>query len=332
MNNKTILSLLGAVLITASAIAQQGYTRVQNKILDDAKSLYVGSQWLEAQKVYKKLLFVDTTYADVYYEIGVCETHLPGQRERAVAHFEQAARHGSLEAQYQLALTRHKDERFDEEIQLLTAYKQGTDREIDNTEVDRRIAIANTAKELATFPTEMRIRNMGALINSEAHDYCPLVTADGNTMYFTSRREGSVGGMRDPSGQYFEDIYIAKKIDDIWTNATNAGAPLNTYVQDATVGLGADGNEMIIYRTSQSLVSGDLFSCKRLQGLWQMPEKMTDRINSDAHEPSATISPDGSEIYFTSDRAGGFGGRDLYRIRRLSARTPGSRMALPGPA
>ncbi len=325
MKNKFILSLLGAVSITASAFAQQGYTRIHNKMLEDAKSLYAGSQWLEAQKVYKKLLSVDTAFADVYYEIGVCETHLPGQRERAVTHFEQAARHGSLEAQYQLALTRHKEERFDEEIGLLTAYKQGTVREIDNTEIDRRISIANTAKELKSFPTEMKIKNMGALINSEAHDYCPLVTADGNTMYFTSRREGSVGGMRDPSGQYFEDIYVAKKIDDIWSNATNAGVPLNTYVQDATVGLSADGNEMIIYRTAQNLVSGDLFSCKRMQGLWQMPEKMTDRINSAYHEPSATISPDGSEIYFTSDRPGGFGGRDLYRIRRL----PNGEWSLP---
>jgi hypothetical protein len=48
-----------------------------------------------------------------------------------------------------------------------------------------------------------------------------------------------------------------------------------------------------------------------------MPELMTERINSASHEPSASISPDGHDIYFTSDREGGMGGRDLYRIRRL---------------
>ena len=52
---------------------------------------------------------------------------------------------------------------------------------------------------------------------------------------------------------------------------------------------------------------------------------MTDQINSKYHEPSATISPDGSEIYFTSDRPGGFGGRDLYRLRRL----PNGEWSLP---
>jgi hypothetical protein len=49
--------------------------------------------------------------------------------------------------------------------------------------------MSRTAKELVKAPVELEIRNMGAMINSGYHDYCPLVTADGNTMYFTSRRE-----------------------------------------------------------------------------------------------------------------------------------------------
>jgi hypothetical protein len=110
---------------------------------------------------------------------------------------------------------------------------------------------------------------------------------------------------------------VARRIDETWSNATNAGIPLNTYVQDATVGLSPDGESMIIYRTAAGLVSGDLFETRKQDGLWQVPALMTDQINSAAHEPSASIAPDGHEIYFTSDRPGGFGGRDLYRIRRL---------------
>lgn len=319
------LTLLAFAALCGTASAQHGYSRANYRMLDEARALYEGEQWTDAAKIYKRLLPVDTSFADVYYELGVCERMIPVLRDHADAHFEAAARHGSIEGLYQLALARHRQQRFDEEIQLLEAYKQARGREEVDAEVDRHIAIAQNAKQLTAQPVELRIRNLGVTVNSTAHDYCPLVTADGTTMYFTSRREGTMGGFKDPSGQYFEDIYSTHLQDEVWSRAANVGAPLNTYVQDATVGLSPDGNEMIIYRTSQDLVSGDLFLTKRVQGAWQKPERMTDRINGPAHEPSATISPDGSEIYFTSDREGGFGGRDLYRIRRL----PNGEWSLP---
>ena len=319
------LSVFCLFSLALTTSAQKGYTRTHSKMLDEAKSLYEARQWSDAAKIYRKLVDVDTTFGEVAYELGMCFNHMPAQRELAAGQFERAARNGSIEAKYEVAMMRHRGQRFDEEISLLNAYKQETGRAVDDAEVSRRIGMANMAKELTAFPAEMSIRNMGALLNSKDHDYCPIITADGNTMYFTSRREGSTGAMRDPSGQFFEDIYMAKRVDEIWSNATNVGAPLNTFVQDATVGLNPDGSSMIIYRTAQNLTSGDLYECNRHLGLWQPPSKMTDRINSEFHEPSATISPDGSEIYFTSDRDGGFGGRDLYRIRKL----PNEQWSLP---
>jgi hypothetical protein len=82
---------------------------------------------------------------------------------------------------------------------------------------------------------------------------------------------------------------------------------------------------MIIYRTQQNLVSGDLYEARFHARKWQQPEIMTQQINSESHEPSASIAPGGQEVYFTSDRPGGFGGRDLYRIRRL----PNGQWSLP---
>lgn len=319
------ISVICIFSLALGTSAQKGYTRTHSKLLDEAKSLYDAHQWTDAAKIYRKLVDVDTTFGEVAYELGMCFNHMPGQRDMAKPQFERAARNGSIEAKYEVAMLRHRDQRFEEEIALLNAYKQVSGRAVTDSEVDRRIGMANTAKELTAFPAEMTIRNMGTLLNSKDHDYCPIITADGNTMYFTSRREGSSGSMRDPSGQYFEDIYMAKRVDEIWSNATNVGAPLNTFVQDATVGLNPDGSSMIIYRTAQNLTSGDLYECNRHLGLWQPPVKMTDRINSEFHEPSATISPDGSEIYFTSDREGGYGGRDLYRIRKL----PNDQWSLP---
>lgn len=317
--------LLIALSLSGTAQAQRGYSRSQYNMLDEARTLMEARQWTDAYRIYKRLMNVDTTFAETYYGIGLCEANIPEKRDLAPAHFEVAARYGSIEGTYQLALARHRQGRFSEEITLLDHYRSLSGRDVPNEEVDRQTVIANTARDLIADPLHLRIRNMGGSINSPAHDYCPLVTADGSTIYFTSRRPGTLGGQQDESGQYYEDIYTAQRKDDMWTRAINIQAPMNSAMQDATVGLSPDGNEMVIYRASDLLPDGDLFISQRTQGVWSTPERMTDQINSKAHEPSATISPDGSEIYFSSDRPGGFGGRDLYRIRRL----PNGHWSLP---
>lgn len=325
LSTAAVLFAVLALCMPQAALAQAGYKRPHNQMLDQAKAHLAAEEYAEAARIYKKLLPVDTAFVEVYYEYGVCLANLPGQRDKSVPFLEKAQRGGHTEAHYELALQRHRQQRFEEAVALLDRYKQLHYRAVKDAEVDRRIAMANTARELVRVPIELEIRNMGALINSPQHDYCPLITADGNTLYFTSRREGTMGNLKDPTGQWLEDIYVARRIDDVWTNAVNVGAPLNTNTHDATVGLAPDGSSMIVYHTSQDLVAGDLYETRQHAGKWQAPELMTAQINSKHHEPSASIAPGGDEIYFTSDRPGGYGGRDLYRIRRL----PNGEWSLP---
>ncbi|MBX2972981.1 MAG: PD40 domain-containing protein [Flavobacteriales bacterium] len=311
--------------LCTSAMAQKGYKKVHYQMLDQAKTLLADEDYEEAAKIYKRLLPVDPLFMEAQHDMGVCYANLPGRKDRAVEYFERGVEGNYTESYYELAVARHRQQRFDEALELYDKYRQHHGRMVPDMEVDRRKAMAVTARQLTTAPVELSIRNMGPMVNSAAHDYCPLVTADGNTMYFTSRREGTTGNLKDPYGQWFEDIYMARRIDEIWTNAVNVGGPLNTLVHDATVGLSPDGSSMIIYRTQQNLVSGDLYEARMHARKWQQPELMTTRINSEHHEPSASIAPGGQEIYFTSDRPGGYGGRDIYRIRRL----PNGEWSLP---
>ncbi|MCW5899047.1 MAG: PD40 domain-containing protein [Flavobacteriales bacterium] len=313
------------ITTTMAAYAQRNYKRVHNRMLDEAKLMMNNGYYEEATKIYKRLLPMDSGFAEVFHEMGVCLVNIPGQKEKSVPHFEHAMRLGHLESFYELGLARHRQQRFDESVDLLRSYKQLHGRAVRDAEVDHRIGHAVNAKALVREPIDVRIRNLGPMVNSPAHDYCPLVTADGNTMYFTSRRRGTTGERKDGSGQWFEDIWMARRIDDEWTNAVNVRGPLNTAMHDATVGLSPDGRSMIIYRTHPNLVSGDLYGSEYTNGKWTEPMLLTDRINSKHHEPSASIAPGGDEIYFTSDRPGGYGGRDIYRIRRL----PNGQWSLP---
>lgn len=326
MKNRSIIVTLAALLLAGTGSAQQNYKRIHNKMLDEAKYHLEVKEYMDAAKIYQQLLPVDTSFLEVRYELALSLSRIPKLRHQALHHFETCVRAGHTEAHIEYAKAQHEQQRFDEAIALYEKYKQIHYRAVNDAEVDRRIAMSRKAKQLVASPIEVAVNSMGPAVNSRMHDYSPLVTADGRTMYFTSRREGSTGGLRDAEGQYMEDVYVSHRTDEGWSPAVNIGEPINSMVQDATVGLSPDGNSMILYRTSRALVSGDLYECRRTgDGGWGAPELMTEKINSASHEPSANIAPNGEEIYFTSDRPGGFGGRDLYRIRRL----PNGEWSLP---
>jgi hypothetical protein len=93
---------------------------------------------------------------------------------------------------------------------------------------------------------------------------------------------------------------------------------VNTETNDGCVAISPDGQRMIVYRTSEDLVTGDLYLSRLGKGnRWSPLELMGDQINSPHVETSACFSHDSSEIYFSSDRPGGFGGKDIYRIRKM---------------
>ena len=152
-----------------------------------------------------------------------------------------------------------------------------------------------------------------------------MVTPDNETLYFTSRRAGSTAQLKDPNGEFFEDIYRSVATEEGWSEVQNVGQPVNSETHDATVSISGDGNTMIIYRTNANLTGGDLYITQFKKGVWSTPKKLPSTINSDYQEASATLSPDKNTLYFSSNRPGGYGGKDLYRVRML----PNGQWSLP---
>src|ERR1019366_3454891 len=182
-------------------------------------------------------------------------------------------------------------------------------------EVIRQIEMCKVGKELTASPVKIKIENMGKNINSSYADYSPVLSADEATMIFTTRRSESTGGKLDDSGLFFEDIYISHKIDSIWSPAVSIGPPINTDGNEATVGISVDGQIILIYKDDNG--DGNIYATSLNGDQWTTPKKLNDNINTKAWEPSAFISADGNTLYFTSNRDGGFGGRDIYKSNKL---------------
>ncbi|PLX01861.1 MAG: hypothetical protein C0594_12520 [Marinilabiliales bacterium] len=184
--------------------------------------------------------------------------------------------------------------------------------------IEKKIEECEYIKELIKTPRNVKIENVGSIVNSRFAEYCPLISADESIMIFTSRRNNTTGGEIDPeSGDYYEDLYITSRNDDgEWGNPQNMGEPVNTYYHDATVGLSPDGQELLIYNDDEG--NGNIYRCELMGSEWSMPEKLNDNINSEHHEPSACFSFDGRTLYFVSDKPGGLGGRDIYFSKKDS--------------
>jgi outer membrane protein OmpA-like peptidoglycan-associated protein len=187
-------------------------------------------------------------------------------------------------------------------------------------DLQRRIQECRNGQQLMAHPARVFIDNAGSELNSSASDYGPVVSADESTIVITSRREGSTGGKKDPTGNgYFEDIYQATWKGKNWSKATNLGAPVNTDEHNATVGLAPDGQRMLVYAGTNG---GDLLETGLSGSTWDKPHRLNSRINTNAHETSASYSPDGRYLYFVSDREGGAGGSDIYKVDLEGKNTP----------
>ena len=296
----------------------QKFSMKQQKKYEDATYYFELTDYVSAYQIYVKLHKIERDHSEMNYRMGICVMKLTGDLSEAAFHFSEAASQDYGEAYFQLARCYHQLEDFKNAIRNYQYYKEaGLDGEADLEEVNRQIDISSRAMQMLRNPVGVQIQNVGEGVNSKYADYVPVVSKNDSIMLFTSRREGSTGDKKDPYDNYFEDIYFSYQEHGQWQTAQNIGPEINTSTHDASVGLSPDGKTLIIFRTNEELTGGDLYLSTFENASWQSPQKLGENINSDYAEASASITSDGSVMYFSSDRPGGYGGQDIYRSVRF---------------
>lgn len=333
---RTLLS--SALLSLCSLLLAQSATRV-NKPFDkdhfaDAEGLKAaqaalkkgdalfqsgGTHFTAALGEYEKAHAFNPDNADLNLKMGLC--HLNGRyHHRSLPYFRAAYEldntipriHFLLGMGYQL--NAHWDEAIAEYQLHRASLNRVPDPEPLYNTADRRIAECHNGKSLQAKPVNGQVSNMGPSVNSEVADYGVLLSPDGSSMTFTSRRSNSTGGkINKATSEYFEDIYTSTRTATDWTEPTPLAAPVNTEINDASVGLYNDGRTMIIYRDDKG--TGDLYESTREGEGWSEPRSLGENINTPANETSAWPSADGKQLFFVSDREGGVGGQDIWVSR-----------------
>ncbi|RMG79078.1 MAG: hypothetical protein D6707_08915 [Bacteroidetes bacterium] len=222
---------------------------------------------------------------------------------------------------YNLGRAYHLNYQFDKAIENYEKaldYVEGFGYEHDfEQEILRQIEMAQNAKELTKKEVKASVINMGEKVNSEYPDYKPVISADESVLIFTSRKPGSTGNEKDITGRYYEDIYVTRR-DEFgnWTDPVNISDKINTDLDEASVGLSPDGNQLFIYKGKKK--GGDIYVSKFNGKEWSEPQMLSSNINTKRWETDACLSADGKKIFFASNRKGGYGERDIYVSEKIS--------------
>ncbi|MCB9052599.1 MAG: PD40 domain-containing protein [Lewinellaceae bacterium] len=141
-------------------------------------------------------------------------------------------------------------------------------------------------------------RNLGSPINTRGWESQPSLSADGNTLYFVSDRQG---------GQGLIDIWSSKRdAAGKWGTPQNLGPAINTPEREQAPFIHPDGRTLYFMSDGHPGLGGFDLYLSRLQpdGSWGKPQNLGYPINTDANEGALIVSLDGQTAYFSTDRSG----------------------------
>ena len=158
--------------------------------------------------------------------------------------------------------------------------------------------------------------NLGTPVNTSGSDSAPRLSTDGLELYYGSSQSGGYGA---------HDIWVCRRTttDDPWEPPVNLGAMVNSSADEFFPFVSTDGVMLFFSgNRGQPLRPGgfggaDMWVTTRasVSEPWGTPVNLGPIVNSPSYDCGPVISPDGSMLYFCSERPGGFGGPygDIYQ-------------------
>lgn len=314
-----LILFIGSFNVTRS---QEGSTQDWSK--EDQKTFEAATELFNKhyyESAYEKYVSLQPNHEnDLFLKFvrGVCAVYINNKHKEAEKLLTEVKKNNSNaeNIDYYLALLYHKSYRFDKALELTNALLSNPNlTKEDRADLDRIAFYSKNGKNEIQYPFETIIESLGTSINSEYAEYAPVISPEEESIIFTYRGKGSMGGLvdannkPDANGDYNEDIFISKKINGVWQKPTGI-TELNTVGNDAAIALSPDGKQLFIFKVKGD--NGDIYVSKREGSTYLPAEKLAGDVNSDYWEGSISMSTDQQKLYFASERPGGFGGKDLY--------------------
>jgi outer membrane protein OmpA-like peptidoglycan-associated protein len=178
------------------------------------------------------------------------------------------------------------------------------------TRNEKKVVGENGRKKLQIFQAELigeewkNIRELA--FNQDEHNFThPTISADGNTLYFSSDIPGGEGGM---------DLYKSIKKGDEWGEPINLGQSINTAGNEIFPFIHADGTLYFASDDHSTMGGLDIFYIVPENDDYPNPINLGEPFNSKDDDFGFIVDADNKNGYYSSSRPRGSGGDDLYNF------------------
>ena len=189
--------------------------------------------------------------------------------------------------------------------------------EARKTEVERLILHCRFAIEAIKNPVEFEAERLSDNINTKNNEYWPSISLDGSKLVFTRL-------LKPERGVPNEDFYISEYDMDGWGIATPI-IEINTGENEGAQTLSADGRLLFFTACNRPDGNGscDIYYSVFNGKFWSKPVNAGIILNSASWDAQPTISSDNRYLYFSSNREGGKGKKDIWRAELLEIKENG---------
>lgn len=293
------------------SLAITSYAQYSKK---DAEVLLKEENYPLALKVFEKIYEKDSLDPDMNYKIGICYLNCNANPKLALPHLLKAKNSKKDDDYiylYELAWAYLNNEKFDEALENLEKSKNLAVKNKDFLELIELLEThTKNAKKYYKNPLNISFVNMGKYINSEMDEITPVITADGEFLFFTSNKK-------------FDRTFNVNTYDVLYVQFSKGsfGKPrsltvANTPEDEFIAGVSAKGDEIFVQQQNYEAFE-DLAMIPRTERGFGKKELLQGNVQSKQAEYAASTSITGDTLFFSSDRNGGQGGLDIFMSRRL---------------
>lgn len=287
---------------------EKGIVRAQDGKLDDAVLLF------------KKAIELDPLYADAILSLAGVYAEKKDYLQ-AISWFEKGRQ---MDTQYfrffylPYSINLAGAGRFDEALSAINKFlliPELSDRSRKSGEYRKR-SYEFAVQYANKYPAGNYVfapKNLGDSVNSPRSEYYPSITIDDSMFVFTRRGEG-----------YREDFFESNILEGRqYAKSKLIDGDINLEPSKGAINISQDGEWLLFagYNFRGGFGDFDLYISYYTPTGWSDPVNLGRNINTEAWESSPSLSPDRRALFFSSNRPGGYGGKDLY----VSYRQPDGR-------
>lgn len=309
--------IIGLFVLLPSFLMAQSSASIKRK----ADKLFDKKDYKAALSFYEQIKEKYVKDTDLKYNIGVCHYHLY-QMVDCISYLTFYAKNDNKptpKVHYYLAKAYHLQHAFKDAAKYYKNYIRSLDEDDPQRDWYKNLIIQCTnGPKVEQMNSNAIVATLGDQINSSYDDYRVCFNPQiSNTVFFSSNRADVTGGKLnyknesdEENGYYRSDIYESKLVQGNWAAANHLSSRYNTSLSEDIISFFDNGYQMLFlkgFADGHQEIVKENFDEDSIEVILPFAiEASSNHWDGDHFFVSDNI------IIFSSDRPGGYGGRDLY--------------------